>query len=61
MMKAAVSEVGFTPLFPRSSILGALAERIGIETAMKMVFIVPIIGATLVVFLRKEKMQPIKR
>lgn len=34
---------------------GALADRIGIEAAMKVVFIFPVIGAGLVVFLRKEK------
>ncbi len=33
---------------------GALADRIGIGAAMNMVFMVPLIGAGLVVFLRKE-------
>jgi FSR family fosmidomycin resistance protein-like MFS transporter len=33
---------------------GALADRIGIEAAMKVVFIIPVIGAGLVAFLKKE-------
>lgn len=33
---------------------GALADRIGIEAAMHVIFIVPVIGAGLVVFLKKE-------
>ena len=40
---------------------GALADRIGIEAAMKVVFIFPVIGAGLVGFLRKEKIQPTQR
>jgi MFS transporter, FSR family, fosmidomycin resistance protein len=33
---------------------GALADRIGIEAAMRVIFIFPVIGAVLVQFLRKE-------
>jgi hypothetical protein len=41
-----------------SFMFGALADRIGIEAAMHVVFIFPVIGAGLVVFLRKEKINP---
>jgi len=44
-----------------SFMFGTLADRIGIEAVIKVLFIVPVIGALLVVFLRKETIQPTRR